>query len=107
MERRVTLSGNRMPTKEAMHTYLARKLKFPSYYGKNLDALHDCLCEISHPLHITVTFTNRLTEALGDYGETFLEVLKDSAEENKNLRITMYSERRSESATIDSIRKQK
>ncbi|MBQ3028406.1 MAG: barstar family protein [Lachnospiraceae bacterium] len=94
MERRVTLSGNRMPTKEAMHTYLARKLKFPSYYGKNLDALHDCLCEISHPLHITVTFTNRLTEALGDYGETFLEVLKDSTEENKNITLSVYTDKR-------------
>lgn len=94
MERRVTLSANKMLTKEAMHTYLARKLKFPSYYGKNLDALHDCLGEISHPLHITVTFTDRLTEELGDYGKTFLEVLKDATEENKNIRITMYAERK-------------
>ena len=94
MERRVTLSGNKMLTKEAMYTYLARKLKFPSYYGKNLDALHDCLGEISHPLHITVTFTDRLTEELGDYGKTFLEVLKDATEENKNIRITMYAERK-------------
>ena len=94
MERRVTLSGNKMLTKEAMHTYLARKLKFPSYYGKNLDALHDCLGDISHPLRITVTFTDRLVEELGDYGETFLEVLKDAAEENENIRITMYTEKR-------------
>lgn len=94
MERRVTLSGNKMLTKEAMHTYLPRKLKFPSYYGKNLDALHDCLGEISHPLHLTVTFTDRLTEELGDYGKTFLEVLKDVAEENENIRITMYTEKR-------------
>ena len=94
MERRVTLSGNRMPTKEAMHTYLAQKLKFPSYYGKNLDALHDCLCEISHPLHITVTFTNRLTEELGEYGKTFLEVLKDVAEENENITVSVHPKKK-------------
>ncbi len=94
MERRVTLSGNKMLTKEAMHTYLARKLKFPSYYGKNLDALHDCLGEISHPLHITVTFTDRLTEELGEYGKTFLEVLKDAAEENEYITVSVYTDKR-------------
>lgn len=94
MERRVTLSGNKMTTREAMHTYLAKKLKFPAYYGKNLDALHDCLCEISHPLRITVTYTARLIEEDGDYGETFLEVLKDAAKENKNLSLLLYSKGR-------------
>lgn len=94
MERRVTLSGNKMKTKEAMHAYLAKKLKFPAYYGKNLDALHDCLGEIGHPLRITVTYTERLIEELGEYGETFLEVLKDAAEENKLLSISIYSDKR-------------
>lgn len=94
MERRITLSGNKMKTKEVMHSYLAGKLHFPSYYGKNLDALHDCLCEISEPLRITVTYTSRVVSMLGDYGETFLEVLKDSAKENKNLSLILYSEGR-------------
>ncbi|MBQ9768298.1 MAG: barstar family protein [Lachnospiraceae bacterium] len=94
MERRVTLSGNKMKSKEAMHAYLAKKLKFPAYYGKNLDALHDCLCEIGHPLRITVTYTERLVEDTGKYGETFLEVLKDAAQENKNLSLMLFSERR-------------
>lgn len=29
------------------HDYLMEALNFPDYYGKNLDALYDCLCEIS------------------------------------------------------------
>ncbi len=28
------------------HDYLAEALNFPDYYGKNLDALYDCLTEI-------------------------------------------------------------
>ena len=89
MKRRVTLSGNRMKTKEALHAYVARKLHFPDYYGNNLDALHDCLSERSTPLHITVTYTERLKENLGNYGETFLQVLQDVAEENGYLTISI------------------
>lgn len=29
------------------HDYLMEALNFPDYYGKNLDALYDCLCEIN------------------------------------------------------------
>ena len=81
--KRVTLSGNRMKTKASLHAYVARKLKFPDYYGNNLDALHDCLSERSTPLHITVTYTARLKENVGDYADAFLQVLTDVAEENK------------------------
>ena len=33
--------------KERGHDYLAEELNLPDYYGKNLDALYDCLTEIS------------------------------------------------------------
>lgn len=29
------------------HDYLMEALNFPDYYGNNLDALYDCLCEIN------------------------------------------------------------
>jgi hypothetical protein len=32
-----------------MHEELASKLEFPDYYGKNLDALNDCLRDIAVP----------------------------------------------------------
>lgn len=94
MRRRVTLSGNKMTSREVLHTYLAKKLAFPSYYGKNLDALCDCLTERSTPLHITVTYTERLKEHLGDYGEAFLQTLRDAAEENERINLSVYNERR-------------
>ena len=31
---------------EEGHNYLKEVLNFPDYYGKNLDALYDCLTEI-------------------------------------------------------------
>lgn len=39
------LDGNLI--KERGHDYLAEELNLPDYYGKNLDALYDCLTEIS------------------------------------------------------------
>ena len=30
-----------------LHEEIAQKLSFPEYYGKNLDALNDCLSEIN------------------------------------------------------------
>lgn len=32
--------------KEESHDYLKKVFNFPDYYGKNLDALYDCLTEI-------------------------------------------------------------
>ena len=94
MRRRVTLSGNKMTSREVLHTYLAKKLAFPSYYGKNLDALHDCLTERSTPLHITVTYAERLKEQLGEYGNALLRVLQDVTEENKQISISIYPQKR-------------
>ena len=33
--------------KQQGHDYIMEALNLPDYYGKNLDALYDCLCEIS------------------------------------------------------------
>lgn len=38
------LDGNLI--RDRGHDYLAEALNFPDYYGKNLDALYDCLTEI-------------------------------------------------------------
>ena len=35
-----------------LHEYLAEELCFPFYYGKNLDALYDCLTDLPEPLFV-------------------------------------------------------
>ena len=43
----IVLDASRMTDKETSHDYLKEVLELPEYYGKNLDALHDCLEEMT------------------------------------------------------------
>lgn len=89
----IKLNGRKMLTRDLLHAYLAKRLHLPSYYGKNLDALHDCLGEICTPTCLYVTHALDLQKSLGEYGTTFLKVLQDSSNENSHLtvRIIMHS----------------
>ena len=50
----IVLFESAFSSKAAVHAHLAEMLDFPSYYGNNLDALLDCLTDISHPVHIAL-----------------------------------------------------
>ncbi len=41
------LAGARLDTAAAFHTAIADALGFPDYYGRNLDALEDCLGDLA------------------------------------------------------------
>ncbi|WP_405273958.1 barstar family protein [Methanobrevibacter sp.] len=67
--------------KENGHDYLAEALNFPDYYGKNLDALYDCLTEISCEIElVNASFVDK------DIIDTF----KDAAFENDFLKLKMF-----------------
>lgn len=78
---KIILDGKRMTSKEETHAYLKEALDLPSYYGRNLDALYDCLTE-RKDLKIEVQDADRMLEALGSYGEKLLEVLGENQKEN-------------------------
>ncbi len=69
------------------HLRIAEALQFPDHYGKNLDALFDCLAEICKPVAVTLFGTSALTAALGSYGSMMLRVFSDAAAENPNLSV--------------------
>ena len=52
--KRITLDGNILADAAKVHDYLMEILEFPEYYGKNLDALHDCLTDLED-VEITIT----------------------------------------------------
>ena len=59
---------------------LAEALDFPQWYGNNLNALHDCLTDLSQPVRLTI----RGIDELGIFAGGFCRVLEDSREENPN-----------------------
>lgn len=42
----IILDGNMLAYEKQAHIYLKEKLKFPDYYGGNLDSLADCLTDL-------------------------------------------------------------
>ena len=62
--------------KEQAHDYLKEMLDLPYYYGRNLDALHDCLGEKSG---LTIIIKN--SAGAGEYFDKLLKVFEDSCDE--------------------------
>ena len=66
-----------------MHRTFSEALSFPSWYGSNLDALHDQLTSLSGTIRLENWETAE--ERLGKYGLSAKKVLLHAALENENL----------------------
>ena len=74
----------RLETADAIYDHLQAELAFPDYFGRNLDALHDCLTDISSPTRLL------LTGASDPVAQRFLPVLRDAAKRNRNLSVEIH-----------------
>lgn len=85
----ITLNLNKMTSIPGMHKYLQKALSLPDYYGKNLDALYDCLS--TYPEAITVEVPQAIGDSkyLGDYGKQLLLVFQDAAADNEKLNVKL------------------
>ena len=73
----IIIDGRRMTSVEQTHEYLAKTLRLPPYYGRNLDALHDCLTDLSRDVWIVLINGDLMDEALGEYAEKLRRVFTD------------------------------
>ena len=83
----IILDGQTIDSRETLHQRLTELLQLPAWYGKNLDALHDCLTELREPVTLRVIHAHALRETLGGYASGFGHVLDDSERENEKLTV--------------------
>ena len=81
------LDGARIQNRAELHDALARELALPDWYGRNLDALFDCLTEPMEDTELVILHGEALREHLGFYANTLQIVLRRAAEENPGLRV--------------------
>ena len=67
------------------HDYLARVLDLPAYYGRNLDALYDCLTERG-PCTVVLVGAEVLRQ-WGGFGGRVLSVIEQAAEANPHIEL--------------------
>ena len=70
-------------SREALHHTLAEALSFPEWYGNNLDALYDCLTEVTGKVRLLDWETAETR--LGSYGTKAKKVIVSAAVENTAL----------------------
>ena len=63
---------------------IAERLDFPDYYGKNLDALYDVMCELP-PVTLVLKRVKRFKKHLGGRADLILVVLGEATEYNDSL----------------------
>ena len=76
----VSLDAKKMLEKEKMHEYFVKKFDLPEYYGKNLDALFDYICEINEPTLIKLKNENALDDGTK---ESLIQLFRDVCNENE------------------------
>ena len=82
--KQIILDGNILADAAKVHDYLMEMLDFPEYYGKNLDALHDCLTDLED-VEITIT----APEEDGAIFQRILRVFKASENENDSIKLIL------------------
>ena len=79
---RVVLNTARVTTSDELHEVLKHQLALPDYYGKNLDALWDCLTGwIDLPLIVEWQGFTQARQAIGEYVDKVLQTLRQAEDE--------------------------
>lgn len=86
--RRIILDGREIDSRDKLHNVLKDALNLPEYYGRNLDALHDCLSEIP-ALQLQLRYGQEMIKTLGSYGENLVALLKQMEEERPDFQFRL------------------
>lgn len=76
----VKLDGALLCTRKEAMDLLGQALCLPQWWGRNLDALYDCLTDLGRPVRLELHGKQQLTRTA--FGRRLLRVLEDAALEN-------------------------
>ncbi|MCQ2252926.1 MAG: barstar family protein [Bacteroidales bacterium] len=79
--KKVVLDFAGKATPAQIHDYLYASMGFPEYYGRNLDALYDCLSDVCEPTCVGVYNL----DPDNSYHESLAQVLRDAQSDNSSL----------------------
>ena len=78
----VVRDGLEIRSVEEVHVPFAQALDLPDYYGRNLDALFDCLTDRREAMTVRLLHREALEDRLGRRGAAMVRLLRRAAEEN-------------------------
>ena len=83
------LDGRRIATLADFYREAAATFALPGHFGRNLDALHDCLTtDVKGPIRLAWQHSARSRAALGADYERVAAVLREVAAERKDFAVT-------------------
>lgn len=86
MEERITLDGAHLTERAAAMDALQDALSLPDGWGRNLDALYDCLTDCRAPRRLVIQNATALEAT--SFGRALLRVLRDATQEVSGLDLT-------------------
>lgn len=83
----IRLDGARLCRRDEAMELLGQTLALPEWWGRNLDALHDCLTDLDRPVRLELSGREALKASA--FGRRLLRVLEDSAAETPCLELVL------------------
>ena len=83
----VTIDCRQITSRDAFHDAMASKLRLPSFYGENLDALYDCLSTLGQKTTLNLICVQALINNLGSYGRAAINAMERAERENSRFLI--------------------
>lgn len=78
----IQIDGEQLSTRDELHDMLHAQLDLGEHYGRNLDALWDCLTgEVCMPLTIQWLHFEKSRQVLGGYADQVIDLMREVEEE--------------------------
>ena len=83
----MTMDVSAVADRAEFHALLKETLEFPQWYGENLDALYDCLTDLSGDVAVTFTGWGIFTQRLGSYAHSAKKAMDYAQRRNPHFKV--------------------